>query len=818
MPSSLPAVRPALTALLTVLLLASSVLVSAPTAMLPAAHAAPSEAPGAPSAPDEDAPVSMDLVSLTPTSLAPGGTLRAEVEVTNTSSSPLQDLDLELRTRTSRVTERAVLSRWQEGTGPDAEGPALASAVPDGEEGSTLAPGKSATLEVEIDAEELGYSEETYYWGTRRISLTAVAGDQPLEGLRTFVVWRPEGTEARITGSTLLPVADPDAAQAVTAPEEHARSAEEGRLAGLRELAVRPDVDWWLDPSLLDPPVLPEPTEDGGNGEEGGSTAPEYRPDPLSSTIAEELDGAAGSRTVLATPYAGADLVSLDAAGATLLEGAAQDAADGTWSDADISPRAKALEVPGPQADADALEQAIETGATAVVLPSSSVRPDPAATVTPSSVGMYESSRTEGTQLSVLAPDPVLSEQFSSLTADGDAEQTRQRLLAETATIASEYTTASRHVLISPSAEAALDPAAAGAVLDAFDEAPWLEQGSTASLLDAADHQEWTTDPQADEGELLALGRLGAADVHPSASVDGTWSVQGEAADPSLLDPETLTSLEDTWRRLDALGTAMEDDSPLSAPRREILGATSTHWRGDPGTAASRAQDAVERTDALQERIDVVPASGYNVISDTAAVPITITNGLDTPITVKVSVSADTPIVKVGEPAVVTVPARGQAEATVDVEAIANGAVTLTTTLTTEDDLPLADPVDVPLTVNPSWENWTTLVIVIAMGLLVIVGVARARRTGASTRAPAIHGPEDPEELARTGRTTLDTSVPERTWAERARHRADDGPGPDGTAGPDGPAPDPDPDGTENTRNAGHDSTDPDDTPEEDPR
>ena len=810
MPSSLPAVRPALTALLTVLLVASSVLVSAPTAMLPSAQAASTEAPAAPSAPADDAPVSMDLVSLSPTSLAPGGTLRAEVEVTNTSSEPLRDLDLELRTRTSRVTERAALARWQQGTGPDTEGPALASAVPEGEEGDSLAPGKSATLEVEIDAEELDYSAETYYWGTRRISLTAVADGQPLEGLRTFVVWRPEGTEARITGSTLLPLADPDAARAVTAPEVHSRSAEEGRLAGLQELAVRKDVDWWLDPALLDPPILPE---SDGTDDDGGSTAPEYRPDPASSAIADELEGAVGDRTVLASPYAGADLPSLDAADTPVLEGAARDASEEAWNEAGISPRAEALEVPGPQADADALEQAIETGASTVVLPSSSVRQDPAASVTPSSVGTYESTRTEGAQLSVLAPDPVLSDQFSTLTGDGDTEQTRQRLLAETATIASEYTTTSRHVLISPSPDASLDPAAAGAVLDALDEAPWLEGGRTASLLDAADHQEWTTDPQAGDEELLALGRLGAADVHPSAPVDGTWSVQDAAEDPELLDPETLTSLEDTWRRLDALGTAMEDDAPLDAPRLEILGATSAHWRSDPATPASRARDASERADALQERIEVVPASGYNVVSDSAAVPITITNGLDTPITVKVTVTADTPIVQVGEPAVVTVPARGQADATVDVEAVANGSVTLTTTLTTEDDRPLATPVDVPLTVNPSWENWTTLVLVIAMGVLVIVGVARARRTGASTRAPAIHGPEDPEELARTGRTTLDASVPERTWAERARHRADDADGPDGADGPEGPGPDPDPADTDTS-----DPADPDDTPEEDPR
>ena len=84
------------------------------------------------------------------------------------------------------------------------------------------------------------------------------------------------------------------------------------------------------------------------------------------------------------------------------------------------------------------------------------------------------------------------------------------------------------------------------------------------------------------------------------------------------------------------------------------------------------------------------------------------------------------------------------------------------------------------------------------------VGVRSRRRTivESSSRAPAIRGPEDPEELARTGRSTLDTSVPERTWTERARHRGGDA--------ADGPATAPDPDDA-----PGHD---PDDTPEEDPR
>src|SRR5699024_168085 len=105
------------------------------------------------------------------------------------------------------------------------------------------------------------------------------------------------------------------------------------------------------------------------------------------------------------------------------------------------------------------------------------------------------------------------------------------------------------------------------------------------------------------------------------------------------------------------------------------------------------------------------------------------------------------------------------------------------TVVTTEDGRPLTTPVDVPLTVNPSWENWTTLVLVIAMGLLVIIVVARARRTDAATRAPAVRGPEAPEELARPGRSTLGTHAAQEIWSRRSEAGRD--PGPDRDPHPD---------------------------------
>ena len=110
-----------------------------------------------------------------------------------------------------------------------------------------------------------------------------------------------------------------------------------------------------------------------------------------------------------------------------------------------------------------------------------------------------------------------------------------------------------------------IDKLALKSVLDAFAEAPWIESGRTSTLLDTADQQAWTTDPGADGGEPYALGRLQAEDVHPSGPSDGSWRVLEETTEAQLLDPAVLEDLEGTWRRLDALGEAMEDDAPLDA-------------------------------------------------------------------------------------------------------------------------------------------------------------------------------------------------------------------------------------------------------------
>src|SRR5699024_7216612 len=150
---------------------------SAPgTSPAEATAATPPQRPAAPPEPAADAPITMELVSIDPTSLAPGGTVTAAVAVTNTSSRTLDSVALELRTRTSRVTDREEVAQWQSDASPDTAGPAIATSP----QPEPLAAGDTVTLTVQASAEDLGYVDAPYYWGTRRLSLSVVADQDPL--------------------------------------------------------------------------------------------------------------------------------------------------------------------------------------------------------------------------------------------------------------------------------------------------------------------------------------------------------------------------------------------------------------------------------------------------------------------------------------------------------------------------------------------------------------------------------------------------------------------------------------------------------------
>lgn len=679
----------------------------------------------------------LDLGAIGPASLAPGDTLTVEVTATNTTSEPIAAPRLDLSTLTPRVTDRAVLEAWQRDSRPQADRPVATSADPV----APLAPGESRTLTVSVPADQLGYSTSPDLWGTRRVALTLDSDGTDLATLRTFIVWRPAGTTESVAQSVLLPVGAHDPGLAATDPAQYGESLTSGTLAGMRRLAARPDVDWLLDPALLDPPALaPSSSSDPTAG------AGTYAPSEGSRALAEELVAGAGDRTVLTMPYAQADLESVDAAGAGRLREILAARGREAIETSGIVTSGTAVAVAGPRADPAAMTRAADSGSDVLITSSASLREDLRTSVTPSSIGVLA---VDGARIPVLAPDPVLSDELAALTPGTDTEQTTQRLLAETAVIAEEPARAPRQILISPPAGTELDVDATARTLDALGQAPWLTHARTADLLAQAD-------PTGRDRDIPStLGTVGPEDVRPSGlGADGALDHLDAPAGTRLLDAGVVRKVEDSATHLDALRSSMADTAPADVADLTVLSAVSDSWRGDPDGMSQRADAAHRAAADLGGRVSAEPASNYTLIASESSVPVTLTNDLDTPVTVTLDVSADQPLVRLPEsPPTVEIPARGRATASVPVEAVANGQVELTVALRALSGATISEPRSVSLTVSPAWENRTTTVLVIAMGLLVVVGVLRARRTGSDRRAPAVRGPEDPGTLASTGRS-----------------------------------------------------------------
>lgn len=783
MPSSTPLARPhgrRWAGLLAALVLALACLLGL----------APPQSIAAPADPAET-PLTLDLVSLTPVSVSSSSTVTAKVQVTNTSASAVAAPVMDLRVGAPRITSRGDLSAWENRTDVSASGTVRASSDAKTED---LAAGASRTFTVSVKADKLGLGDEDWLWGARRTALTVRSQGTDLATLRTFLVWRPSGATESVAQSVLLPVTADDPGQVATDPTAFAENAHRGRLSERLRLAERSDVDWLLDPALLDPPALatektaegvtepttapsaqPSETADASStttpapsssdtaaptssptaatesdSSQSTATSVVYEPSSASEEVADTLKDRAGSRTVLTVPYARADLVSIRSAGLSNLPKVLEDSSAQALKDAGIESRGTVLSVRGEQATADSLAQARDAGADVLLTPSSSLREDPVGTIVPSSAAVL---REKDSSTPVLAPDPVLSDQLGSITSAADGERVTQRMLAETAVIASEYTTADRQVLISPDASSGMDAEQAGAALDAMDQAPWIRSARTGDLLKAAESESWADGPEAKSG-LYAIGTIGAAAVHPSTrGTDGQWITAATAQTSPLLPAAPLRSAQRTAARTTALGSVMEDPAPTEQPRQAALSAASIVWRGDDGLRATgRADRAKALSDAVAGKITAVPASSYNLLASSSGVPITVTNDLSTPVTVDVVVSADANTVRLPEPSRrVTVPPQGQTQVRMPVEAVANGTVNLEVTLQAESGRELSPARSVRLTVNPSWENWTTMALVVAMGVLVVIGVLRARRTGSSRRGPAQRGPEDPELLAATG-------------------------------------------------------------------
>ena len=184
------------------------------------------------------------------------------------------------------------------------------------------------------------------------------------------------------------------------------------------------------------------------------------------------------------------------------------------------------------------------------------------------------------------------------------------------------------------------------------------------------------------------------------------------------------------------LASVADDPLAITAQRRlELLALLSNGWQPDSSGWMSAAQDFLTASGSLVSAVQVVSSSGFNLLADRASLPITVSNELDQPVTVYITVRPDTALLAVGESRVkLVIEPRSQGKGQIPVQAISNGTVRLTVSLTSTAGMPIGQPTRTKINVQAGWE---TPVVLLIAGLVVALFAFGLVRSVLRRRRPA---------------------------------------------------------------------------------
>ncbi|WP_427795264.1 DUF6049 family protein [Clavibacter nebraskensis] len=197
--------------------------------------------------------------------------------------------------------------------------------------------------------------------------------------------------------------------------------------------------------------------------------------------------------------------------------------------------------------------------------------------------------------------------------------------------------------------------------------------------------------------------------------------------------------------QVDAFAKAVERPELITGQQRMLLLATlANRWRDDADGAVTVQDGYSAQAHALLDSVAITTRQN-TVISDTTSLLINVSNALDQPVAVRLSIVAGSGRIRVDDSALVTVPAHGSASARPPITAISNGDVVVTARLTTEDgSVQIGESAPVELFIRAGFEAVVTTLFVAAVALLFGFGLFRSIRKRRRARARQLAGlPEE---------------------------------------------------------------------------
>lgn len=185
-----------------------------------------------------------------------------------------------------------------------------------------------------------------------------------------------------------------------------------------------------------------------------------------------------------------------------------------------------------------------------------------------------------------------------------------------------------------------------------------------------------------------------------------------------------LLTAEDAEARFATIGA---DPLRLTSERRlELLGLVAQGWARPSGPWTTATDEFLARSIEIRESVQIVETSGFNLLADSAALPIAVSNDLGQAVTVFITVRPDTGILAIGDSRVeLVIEPNSQARGNVPVSAISNGTVTIEISLTGASGVQVGRTKTAEINVQAGWE--TPIVVVLAALLVLVFGVGIVR-------------------------------------------------------------------------------------------
>jgi len=239
---------------------------------------------------------------------------------------------------------------------------------------------------------------------------------------------------------------------------------------------------------------------------------------------------------------------------------------------------------------------------------------------------------------------------------------------------------------------------------------------------------------------ILASSRLGetiaALDADPLVSlVDLPVAVGASAAGASVLDqPQDAQRVAVASALLDAehlerrFATVASDPLTITAPRAlEIAALLSNGWEANPDGWTRGTTTFFEESTALRGSVQIVTSdTPINLLADRAGLPIAVSNDLDVPVTVYITVRPSTGLLSVVDPRVeLVIEPHSQGKGAVPVEAISNGVVQVAVSLTSSTGVAIGAGATSDINVQAGWETPVVVIITIVVILVFSGGIIR---------------------------------------------------------------------------------------------